>query len=164
MEDYIWIIWIVIAIGGSIMNARAKRSETSETSETTDEKSSTEPIPRMRPIAEGQPVRPVRSIPAPQKEFVEAQSLETLEGLETIPGIQNPQFTPTLRDKRQIQSKHTAQQSNYKKANRLPIQTQAKSSISKSSEDGAHPLVSDFDLERAVVYSEILKPKYQEYE
>lgn len=164
MEDYIWIIWIVIAIGGSIMNARAKRSETSET---TDEKSSTEPIPRMRPIAEGQPVRPVRSIPAPQKEFVEAQSLETLEGLETIPGIQNPQFTPTLRDKRQIQSKHTAQRGSFKpaiKATQQPIQTQAKSSISKSSEDGAHPLVSDFDLERAVVYSEILKPKYQEYE
>ncbi len=161
MEDYIWIIWIVIAIGGSIMNARAKRSETSET---TDEKSSTEPIPRMRPIAEGQPVRPVRSIPAPQKEFVEAQSLETLEGLETIPNTQASKTAQIIRNKRQTLPKHATQQSNYKKANRLPIQTQAKSSISKSSEDGAHPLVSDFDLERAVVYSEILKPKYQEYE
>lgn len=161
MEDYIWIIWIVIAIGGSIMNARAKRSETSET---TDEESSTEPIPRMRPIAEGQPVRPVRSIPAPQKEFVEAQSLETLEGLETIPNTQVPKTAQIIRNKRQTLPKHATQQSNYKKANRLPIQTQAKSSISESSEDGAHPLVSDFDLERAVVYSEILKPKYQEYE
>lgn len=161
MEDYIWIIWIVIAIGGSIMNARAKRSETSET---TDEKSSTEPIPRMRPIAEGQPVRPVRSIPAPQKEFVEAQSLETLEGLETIPNTQASKTAQIIRNKRQTPPKHATQQSNYKKANKLPIQTQAKSSISKSSEDGAHPLVSNFDLERAVVYSEILKPKYQEYE
>lgn len=161
MEDYIWIIWIVIAIGGSIMNARAKRSETSET---TDEESSTEPIPRMRPIAEEQPVRPVRSIPAPQKEFVEAQSLETLEGLETIPNTQVSKTAQIIRNKRQTLPKHATQQSNYKKANRLPIQTQAKSSISKSSEDGAHPLVSDFDLERAVVYSEILKPKYQEYE
>lgn len=161
MEDYIWIIWIVIAIGGSIMNARAKRSETSET---TDEESSTEPIPRMRPIAEGQPVRPVRSIPAPQKEFVGAQSLETLEGLETIPNTQVSKTAQIIRNKRQTLPKHATQQSNYKKANRLPIQTQAKSSISKSSEDGAHPLVSDFDLERAVVYSEILKPKYQEYE
>lgn len=161
MEDYIWIIWIVIAIGGSIMNARAKRSETSET---TDEKSSTEPIPRMRSITEGQPVRPVRSIPAPQKEFVEAQSLETLEGLETIPNTQASKTAQIIRNKRQTLPKHATQQSNYKKANRLPIQTQAKSSISKSSEDGAHPLVSNFDLERAVVYSEILKPKYQEYE
>lgn len=161
MEDYIWIIWIVIAIGGSIMNARAKRSETSET---TDEESSTEPIPRMRPIAEGQPVRPVRSIPAPQKEFVEAQSLETLESLETIPNTQVSKTAQIIRNIRQTLPKHATQQSNYKKANRLPIQTQAKSSISKSSEDGAHPLVSDFDLERAVVYSEILKPKYQEYE
>lgn len=161
MEDYIWIIWIVIAIGGSIMNARAKRSETNET---TDEESSTEPIPRMRPIAEGQPVRPVRSIPAPQKEFVEAQSLETLEGLETIPNTQVSKTAQIIRNKRQTLPKHATQQSNYKKANRLPIQTQVKSSISKSSEDGAHPLVSNFDLERAVVYSEILKPKYQEYE
>lgn len=161
MEDYIWIIWIVIAIGGSIMNARAKHSKADETA---DKESSTEPIPRMRPIAEGQPIRPVRSIPAPQKEFVEAQSLETLEGLETIPNTQVSKTAQIIRNKRQTLPKHATQQSNYKKANRLPIQTQAKSSISKSSEDGAHPLVSDFNLERAVVYSEILKPKYQEYE
>lgn len=161
MEDYIWIIWIVIAIGGSIMNARAKRSETSET---TDEESSTEPIPRMRPIAEGQPVRPVRSIPAPQKEFVEAQSLETLEGLETIPNTQASKTAQIIRNKRQTLPKHATQQSNYKKANRLPIQAQVKSTIGKPNEEGMHPLVSDFDLERAVVYSEILKPKYQEYE
>lgn len=138
MEDIIIVVWVAMIVLGSIINAANKRRQKEVESEPEEE-----PVQPTRPI--------VIRMPAPR---TEAQSLEG-ESLETIApeGSYKASFKPKA-PHRPTQTPQTQ----YK-----PIKnTKTDKQITPMEEK--HELARDFDLERAVVYSEILKPKYQEYE
>lgn len=143
MEDIIIVVWVAMIVLGSIVNAANKRRQKEVESEPEEE-----PAQPARPI--------VIRVPAPRatKPYSEAQSLEG-ESLETIApeGSYKASFKPKA-PHRPTQTPQTQ----YK-----PIKN-AKTDKQITPVEEKHELARDFDLERAVVYSEILKPKYQEYE
>lgn len=143
MEDIITIIWVVLIILGAITNAIHKRTtkETEEAQEPTAE-------PSQRPVVIRVPA------PAPEARSIESESLESLESLET-----NWQRKPFKRPSKPFK----ATQARKKQATQPLTRLQPKTKVEPQQEE-THELMRDFDLERAVVYSEILKPKYREYE
>ncbi len=145
MEDIITIIWVVLIILGAITNAIHKRTtkETEEAQEPTAE-------PPQRPVV----IRVPAPAPAPEARSIESESLESLESLET-----NWQRKPFKRPSKPFK----ATQARKKQATQPLTRLQPKTKVEPQQEE-THELMRDFDLERAVVYSEILKPKYQEYE
>lgn len=145
MEDIITIIWVVLIILGAITNAIHKRTtkETKEAQEPTAE-------PSQRPVV----IRVPAPAPAPEARSIESESLESLESLET-----NWQRKPFKRPTKPFK----ATQARKKQATQPLTRLQPKSKVEPQQEE-THELMRNFDLERAVVYSEILKPKYQEYE
>ena len=143
MEDIIIVVWVAMIVLGSIINAVNKRRQQGEQSEPEEE-----PAQHARPI--------IIRVPAPRttKPYSEAQSLEG-ESLETIApeGSYKASFKPKA-----VHRPTKTPQTQYK-----PIKN-AKTDKPITPVEEKHELARDFDLERAVVYSEILKPKYQEYE
>ena len=143
MEDIIIIVWVAMIVLGSIINAVNKRRQQGEQSEPEEE-----PAQPARPI--------IIRVPAPRatKPYSEAQSLEG-ESLETIApeGSHKASFKPKAPHR-----PTKTPQTQYK-----PIKN-AKTDKQITPMEEKHELARDFDLERAVIYSEILKPKYQEYE
>ena len=143
MEDIIIVVWVAMIVLGSIINAANKRRQKEVESEPEEE-----PVQPTRPI--------IIRVPAPRatKPYSEAQSLEG-ESLETIApeGSYKAAFRPKAPHR-----PTKPPQTQYK-----PIKN-AKTDKQITPMEEKHELARDFDLERAVVYSEILKPKYQEYE
>ena len=138
MEDIIIVVWVAMIVLGSIINAANKRRQKEVESEPEEE-----PAQSARPI--------VIRMPAPR---TEAQSLEG-ESLETI--------APEGSHKATFKPKAPRRPTKAPQTQRKPIgKTKTDKQITPMEEK--HELARDFDLERAVVYSEILKPKYQEYE
>lgn len=147
MEDVITIIWVAIIVLGGIINTIYKR-----TPKDTEEEEAQEPTA-------GLPQRPVViRVPAPapvtEARSIESESLESLESLET-----EWQRKPVTRPTKQFKPKRT--QKNHATQPLTKLQPKVKA---EPTQEEKHELMRDFDLERAVVYSEILKPKYQEYE
>lgn len=146
MEDIIIVVWIAMIVLGSIINAANKRRQKGEPSEPEEE-----PAQPARPI--------VIRVPAPrtEKPYGEAQSLEG-ESLETI--APEGSFKAIFKPKAPQRPKAaTPQHKTVSKA-----KTEKLTPTVTAHREEKHELARDFDLERAVVYSEILKPKYQEYE
>ncbi len=144
MEDIITIIWVVLIILGAITNAIHKRT----TKETEEEAQEPTAEPSQRPVVIRVPA------PAPEARSIESESLEKLESLET-----NWQRKPFKRPAKPFK----ATQARKKQATQPLTRLQPKTKVEPQPEE-THELMRDFDLERAVVYSEILKPKYREYE
>lgn len=143
MEDIIIVVWVAMIVLGSIINAANKRRQKEVESEPEEE-----PAQPARPI--------IIRVPAPRTAtpHTEAQSLEG-ESLETI--------APEGSHKAAFRPKAPHRPTKAAQTQRKPIgKTKTDKQITPMEEK--HELARDFDLERAVVYSEILKPKYQEYE
>ena len=143
MEDIIIVVWVAMIVLGSIVNAANKRRQKEVESEPEEE-----PAQPARPI--------VIRVPAPRatKPYSEAQSLEG-ESLETI--APEGSYKASFKPKAPHRPTKTPQ-TQYKPSKN------AKTDKQITLVEEKHELARDFDLERAVVYSEILKPKYQEYE
>ena len=144
MEDIITIIWVVLIILGAITNAIHKRTK----KETEEEAQEPTAEPSQRPVVIRVPA------PAPEARSIESESLESLESLET-----NWQRKPFKRPSKPFK----ATQARKKQATQPLTRLQPKTKVEPQQEE-THELMRDFYLERAVVYSEILKPKYREYE
>ena len=144
MEDIIIVVWVAMIVLGSIVNAANKRRQKGEQSEPEEE-----PVQPTRPI--------VIRVPAPRatKPYSEAQSLEG-ESLETI--APEGSYKATFKPKAMRRPTKTPQ------VQHKPAKTDKPTPSAAPHQEEKHELARDFDLERAVVYSEILKPKYQEYE
>ena len=144
MEDIIIVVWVAMIVLGSIINAANKRRQKEVESEPEEE-----PAQPARPI--------IIRVPAPRTAtpHSEAQSLEG-ESLETIApeGSYKAAFKPKA-----VHRPTKAPQVQHK-----PVKTEKPTPSVAPHQEEKHELARDFDLERAVVYSEILKPKYQEYE
>lgn len=147
MEDIITIIWVAIALLGAVINAIYKR-----TPKDTEDEEAQEPTAELpqRPVV----IRVPAPAPATEARSIESESLESLESLET-----DWQRKPIKRPTKQFKPKHTPK--NHPTQQLTKLQPKVKTELKQ---EETHELTRDFDLERAVVYSEILKPKYQEYE
>lgn len=146
------VIWVVIAFLGSVINALSKRR--SQDDEQPEEETPSEASPRPVIINIPPPTHqtePEKRESAPQKRVVTGKNIPIPR--KSIP-ITPKKFTPrysqispqtnTEPSKRDVRSTRTKQEPAL--AEKQPKTTQ------------------EFDLERAIIYSEILKPKFQEYE
>ena len=163
MEDIIIVVWVAMIIIGSLINAANKR----RAQESADEEQLPTPEEIREILQPAQPsVQPQTATKRPAKpayETLEGHSIES-ESLE------------------QINPRDFAKRTNFKhaKGKAMPVRTPNKAQRANTitqlhtakmqrpnpaiKGEEAHELTRDFDLERAVVYSEILKPKFQEYE
>lgn len=150
MEDIIIVVWVALIIFGSIINAVNKRRQ--KAMQEVDEESET-----IMP-----PVIVHKSITSPTFESLEGESLETIEPEITFtpkPCKGTPRHqAPDMPNKRAEQATKT----NKAQKSTLQPNNHAQAHATKQSEQSQ--LARDFDLEQAVIYSEILKPKYQDYE
>lgn len=163
MEDIIIVVWVAMIIIGSLINAANKR----RAQESADEEQLPTPEEIREILQPAQPsVQPQTATKRPAKpayETLEGHSIES-ESLEQI----NPRdfakrtnFKHAKGNATPVRTPNKAQRANT--VTRPNIATPQRPNPAIKGEE-AHELTRDFDLERAVVYSEILKPKFQEYE
>lgn len=158
MEDFASVIWIVIIVGAMVFNvvsqsrkARGKsghapqHGEAWPSSTTQTPESAPRPAPTLRP--ELQPVTP--AFPD------ECQSLEEIPVQEYTPEYteQKNADSRDFRRKNATQSRHDAETD----------EIAAHSLTDNAPETSTTTLAEDFDLRQAVIYSEILKPKFEEH-
>lgn len=148
------VIWVVIAFLGSVINALSKRR--SQDDEQPEEEMPSETPPR--PIIINIPpsthqTEPKKQEPAPQRRVVTGKNIPIPR--KSIP-VPQKKFTPShsqINPQTNTEpSKHVVRSTTHH-THKQPIQTEKQSETTQ-----------EFDLERAIIYSEILKPKYQEYE
>lgn len=105
------------------------------------------------------------------EEMIEAQSLEEIPApayeqpisLETIVNETTAPTRPSASDSLpRVNSQPLAQLLETVKSSRQA--TAQPEAVQPAAEQEGSSLAAEFDLERAVIYSEVLKPKYQEYE
>lgn len=151
MEDIIIVIWVAMIILGSVINSVNKRRQKQIESE--GEADEAQDLPQ-RPV--------IIRVPAPVSSE-EARSIES-ESLESLEPETRWQQTKTLQQKNISHPQQHQKPIKHARPAKSTIKTGIKNSTNTSGKNIQHPLTEDFDLERAVIYSEILKPKYQEYE
>lgn len=156
MEDFASVIWIVIIVGAMIFNvvsqsrkARGKGGHAPQHGEawpsSATQTPESAPRPALRP--ELQPVTP--AFPD------ECQSLEEIPAQEYI-----PEYT----ELKAANSKHFRHQAtDLSKRNAETDEIAAHSLTNNAPETEATGLVEEFNLRQAVIYSEILKPKFEEH-
>lgn len=164
MEDIIIVIWVAMIILGSVINSVNKRRQ--KQIEPEGEADEARDLPQ-RPVI----IRVPAPVSSKEARSIESESLESLEPETRWPPTHTPRQAKEQIRARQAKNpaKHTPKQTAH------PAKTHAKpqptlrtkpSEIAKGGEKGAErgEMARTFDLEQAVIYSEILKPKYQEYE
>ena len=148
MEDIIIVVWVALIIFGSIINAVNKRRQNAM--QEVDEELET----IMPPVI----VR--KSNPSPKIESLEGESLETIEPEITF--APKPRKRTMRNQTPEAVAKRTEQFKPANKAQKPQTNFNEQAAAAKQKEQ-SQP-ARDFDLEQAVIYSEILKPKYQDYE
>ena len=142
MEEYIWIIWLVMIIGGALLNSRKKRQ-----AEEVNQELDSEEMPQ--------------GTPSEQKPRTLTPQEMLMAKLEALRAAQRRQAALAAQQKAQ---KAAAQQPKPQPKETKP---QIKPSVAarlKGETEEQHELLRDFSAEKAVLYSEILKPKYLDYE
>ncbi len=156
MEDFSTIIWIAVAIIFSALSS-IKRKNQRSTAENAPEKSD---LPESWPLFE---VLQQATESPPQKKSDSEQITSSLEdtsapeavSLETIePEIPQGYTTSATEPSPIANNRQKA-----RKERQIKPQTDATGS-NPSNEDASE--ITDFDLKKAVIYSEILKPKFEE--
>lgn len=151
MEDFASVIWIVIIVGAMIFNvvsqsrkAREKGSHTPQHSEAWPSSTTQAPESASRP--ELQPVTP--AFPD------ECQSLEEIPVQEYVPEYteQKTSITGHFQHQTVNRLRHEAE------TDEIAVH----SLTNNTAETAASGLAEEFNLRQAVIYSEILKPKFDE--
>ena len=163
MEDFGSIIWIValaaLLFGGGKKNKRLKEAARKALEEMQEEASRQEAWPTWE--GEGKPLgQPVTPIPKPQPKSAHPLSLEEIPPTPEAVSLEviEPEY-PREASKRKLRGKN--------KAANKPIQPQtAPTTPSPKNEPdencSAEEIREEFDLRKAVIYAEILKPKFEE--
>lgn len=163
MEDIIIVIWVAMIILGSVINSVNKRRQKQIDPE--GEADEARDLPQ-RPVI----IRVPAPVSSKEARSIESESLESLEPETRWPPTHtatskrtNP--CPTGQKSRQAHPQQTAHPAKTHAKPQPTLRTKP-SEIAKGGEKGAErgEMARTFDLEQAVIYSEILKPKYQEYE
>ncbi len=163
MEDFSTIIWLAVAIIFSAASAMKRANK----QRTTSKPASEEPtLPEPWPLFETAKPAVEKTTQTPQK--VESQhiapasktiSLETIHteavSLETV----EPEIPPTYNTTTNVCRSESSQQKTHTTKPSLPQTTQ---SIPTSIPNEESLNTIDFDLKKAVIYAEILKPKFNE--
>ena len=149
------IFWVFIIIFGIIVSIGQKTNKRQITTEESEPASSPEQEMerRLRELLEGKTTPPARP----------------MQGREVPPLTQSTRTSHTAGDthSRPILKKATKQSNIAHKQHPLPKPAPTKSSSPikdneiKSNEIGQ--IVKDFTIDKAVIYAEIMKPKYEEY-
>ena len=164
MEDFSTLIWIVVmavaAIASRGRKGRTRPAGQSETEPARPTDTASNPTPSGWPAwpqIPGFPDLPARKEPAPQqttavpknpgKHMQPARNRDTAAPREN--GGKNRTAQPTHPEKR---AQNTA----------VPVQKRSGNSASGQNEASGAEIAADFDLRKAVIYAEILKPKFDE--
>ena len=171
MEDFASVIWAVIIVGAMIFNvvsqshkARGKGTKQTPHDEAWPSPASDMPEPPATPARPASPTtptaRPKPFTPVFQDEW---QSLEEIPAQEYTPEYTAPEMAETAAFRDHNMPK-TAGHSRHRAAGRSTApekETIAAQVITDTPED-AKSIAEVFDLRRAVIYSEILKPRFDE--
>ncbi|MDO4758991.1 MAG: hypothetical protein Q4A18_06995 [Rikenellaceae bacterium] len=141
MEKYIWVIWLVMIVLGGLLNNR-KKGQAKEI----DEDSASEEMRQDAPTEQ----RP--HVLSPQEQL--KAKIEALRAAQQRKAAQiaHKQSQKAAAPQPKPQAKATAKI----KPNVAPRL--------KSETEEQHELLRDFSVDKAVLYSEIMKPKYLDYE
>lgn len=189
MED--WGQYILLIIFAAISLAKSFRKDAEEENETEEANEEAtadkQPMPPFLPLEEvdeeaaEEAERARRAAARRQRleelrrrrheEVIEAQSLEEIPApayeqpmsLETIVNETTAPTRPSASDSSpRVNSQPLAQLLETVKSSRQA--TAQPEAVQPAAEQEDSSLAAEFDLEQAVIYSEVLKPKYQEYE
>lgn len=152
MEDFASVIWVVIIVGAMIFNvvsqsrkARGKGAKQTPHGEAWPSSAPGVPMPSAAPVRP-EPVAPVFPDECQSLEEIPAQEYEpeytTLKTVET----------GTLRHQTADRLETTPERNEI-----------AAHAITDAPEEGASSIAGEFDLRQAVIYSEILKPRFDEH-
>ena len=128
------------------------------------------------------------AVPTPEQEDIERRIREILEGKTTSTQKTTPTPTPSARPTPTAMATHTLKQTtphasrqeiSPRKATTTKAKTSTAKSTTKTSSTGKHTtdpikqgdiqrgeigrIIDDFSIEKATIYAEIMKPKYEEY-
>lgn len=152
MEDFASVIWVVIIVGAMIFNvvsqsrkARGKGAKQTPHGEAWPSSAPGVPMPSAAPVRP-EPVAPV----FPD----ECQSLEEIPAEEYAPEYTMPKAAETGHLRHQTVNRLVNDAGNDEIA--------AHSLTNDVPDTAATSLTGEFDLRQAVIYSEILKPKFEE--
>ncbi len=147
MEDFASVIWVVIIVGAMIFNvvsqsrkARGKGAQQTPHGEAWP----------SSPIPSAIPARPEPAGPVFQDE---SRSLEEIPAQEFA-----PEYTASVRTETGALRRQTAD-----RLETAPERDEiAANAIADTSEETIASIAEEFDLQQAVIYSEILKPRFDE--
>lgn len=157
MEDFGSILWILVIVGAMIFNVASQskkaREKRAAQAPRHDEAWPSETLP---------PVRPAEAYgsehPAPQP--VTPAFPDECQGLEEIPG---EEYVPAFTTQKAANTGRVRHQTVSRLKNGSDAEETAAFAIAGDTPE-EHPasIAEEFDLQRAVIYSEILKPKFEE--
>lgn len=158
MEDFSTIIWIVVAVVFSALSSIKRKNQRSTSEHSTPEEGST--LPESWPLfGEMQ-----RTTECTQKESDTEYTSETesLENISTAEAVSLETIEPEITHEYAANtSEHLPVTKNRQKTRRQSPQKSQATRASQSQLEES-PQKIDFDLRKAVIYSEILKPKFEE--
>ena len=151
MEDFASVIWVVIIIGAMVFNvvSQSRKARGKGAKQTPHGEAWPMSGPDM-PMPSAAPVRPEPVTPAFPDE---CQSLEEIPAQEYEPEYTVPKATET----RTLRHQTTDRLKTAPETDEI-----AAHAISDAPEEAAPSIAGEFDLRQAVIYSEILKPRFDE--
>ena len=152
--DNFWIFIVIIGAVISLAQKSPKKASSSDDTPTADPQQELER--QIRELLGEKPAS--KPVPTEQKR-VETPAL--------MP-IPTPVIIKNNRVDNTTTSTHTQQQSKIKAAATAKVATTTNKATNKSTADDEpneiiEQIIDDFSMEKAVIYAEILKPKYEEY-
>lgn len=147
MEDFASVIWVVIIVGAMIFNvvsqSRKARGKNA----------------KQAPHGEAWPSSPMPSATPVRPEPVAPAFPDECQSLEEIPAQEyEPEYT-TLKTAETGALRHQTTDRLETAPERDEIAAHA---ITDAPEEGASSIAGEFDLQQAVIYSEILKPRFDD--
>ena len=152
--DNFWIFIVIIGAVISLTQKSPKKASSSDDSPTADPQQELER--QIRELLGEKPAS--KPVPAEQKRVEMPAPTQ----------IPTPVITQKNRVDNTTTTSHTQQQSKIKTTATAKVATHTNKATSKATNDDEPneiigQIVDDFTMEKAVIYAEILKPKYEEY-
>lgn len=154
MEDFASVIWLLIIVGAMIFNIVSKSRKA---------RGKGAPHPQHGEAWPMSPATDPDDAPMPQRPVIQPVTPAFPDECQSLEEIPAQEYVPEFTVQKAADSGHFRHQT----ANRLRNGSEsdeiaAHSLTNDAQEESATALAEDFDLRRAVIYSEILKPKFEE--
>ncbi len=158
MEDFSTIIWIVVAVIFSALSSIKRKNQRSTPEYRTPEEGST--LPESWPLFGEMQRTTERTQKESDTKYV--SETESLEKISTAEAVSLETIEPEIAQEYAANtSEHLPTTTNRQKTRRQSLQKPQAIRTSQPQLEES-PQKIDFDLRKAVIYSEILKPKFEE--